>query len=78
MKIIFRVGMPVFIIILIIMGLIYFNHNSSQKSAVLKTSVGQIVPIKWQKKAKSLGYYCPSWNISSGVVSSSICISLAK
>ncbi|HET9098339.1 MAG TPA: hypothetical protein VFN51_01860 [Candidatus Saccharimonadales bacterium] len=60
------------------------QQTNSSSSRPLKTPAanvlkagGQIVPAQWRSKARSLGYYCPSWNTSGGELSiSSICLPL--
>lgn len=42
------------------------------------TAGGLTVPPQFQAKARSLGYYCPSWNSGPGQASSGICMPLDK
>ncbi len=57
------------------------NHSSSdanRKTSNILTAGGTPVPARFQSKAKSLGYYCPSWAAKPGVASSSVCFPLDK
>jgi hypothetical protein len=48
----------------------------SAPSTQLYTTGGVLVPKELQAKARSLGYYCPSWDASSGQSSPDICVPL--
>lgn len=39
---------------------------------------GVVVPAAFVNRARSLGYYCPSWAAQPGVVASTICVPLDK
>ncbi len=72
-----RFYLYIFILACLVSILFYFKIKPHQE-VVLKTVYNQIIPSKWQDRAKSLGYYCPSWNSTPGTISSSIYIKLAK
>lgn len=42
------------------------------------TASGVAVPTAWQTRARSLGYYCPSWAAKPGEIVSSVCLPLDK
>ncbi len=80
-------------LVLIVLGIIViavlvfsFNHkpiNNSKsktkpKSSVLTTSNGTVVPSQWVARAKSVGYYCPSWLDTNGEIGPDICYPLKK
>ena len=37
-----------------------------------------VVPVQWQSRARSVGYYCPSWNSTPGQIAPDICLPLNK
>ncbi|HEV2412471.1 MAG TPA: hypothetical protein VGS28_01540 [Candidatus Saccharimonadales bacterium] len=39
---------------------------------------GVVVPVQWQSKARSLGYYCPSWSAKPGEIEPDVCIPINK
>lgn len=58
------------------------KHNSASTSTKSHNSTltagGLAVPAALQARAKSLGYYCPSWNSAPGEASSGLCLPLDK
>jgi Tfp pilus assembly protein PilV len=52
--------------------------NNKQQTLTTVKAGGMTVPTKWQAKAESLGYYCPSWDASPGQITSGVCYPLDK
>ncbi|HET9721841.1 MAG TPA: hypothetical protein VFP32_02315 [Candidatus Saccharimonadales bacterium] len=73
------------LIVTILWVLLVAHHPDSSKPASRSASTprpltagGQPVPAAWQTKARSLGYYCPSWNVKPGQLPSDVCMPLDK
>jgi hypothetical protein len=76
------------IIILIVVAfgvwIVYNNYNLSKtgKSSAATTSSpvtydgGKAIPADSQARAKSAGYYCPSWDATPGKLSALFCVKL--
>jgi hypothetical protein len=56
------------------------THSQTNIPATNKpvTAGGKPIPADSAERAKSLGYYCPSWDAQAGAVTSSVCIKLDK
>lgn len=75
------------VILAVACSFLYFNDNKpnsrptkqeSHSTAQNLTAGGVVVPEKYVKKAKSLGYYCPSWAAKPGEIASDTCLTLDK
>ena len=78
MKLLIKILIVVVLISLLFGGYSLLQKKINQASTYLKTVSGEIVPSKWIDKAKSLGYYCPSWDAKPGQIVSDICYKLSK
>ena len=78
MRLLIKILIIVVLLVLLFGGYSLLQKKINQASNYLKTVSGQIVPSKWMDRAKSLGYYCPSWNAEPGQIVSDICYKLAK
>jgi hypothetical protein len=54
------------------------SNNNTKPVTTQKTLTanGQTVPYRYAEKAKSLGYYCPSWDAKPGEIAPTICYKL--